>query len=252
LAITSLALGLSACGFAPHTASDVPGDDAQLDGAGPVTVDATPEQMDAPAQAAFCNAANDQLVACYRFENSLDDDSSYHHNGTATVTYGTGKAGMALIVGTVNGVDIADSATFDVAELTIEAWIAPSVLPSGGARAGVLDYDGQYGLFVQANGDLTCTAGTTVTAQAQVQPNQWTHVACTHANNMISIYANGTLITSAAASPIPTGSTSGITLGGNNPANGGSPLNGMLDQLRLYGVGRSAQQICMDAGKTSC
>jgi concanavalin A-like lectin/glucanase superfamily protein len=72
------------------------------------------------------------------------------------------------------------------------------------------------------------------------------------ANNTLSIYADGVLITSGAATAVPTGSTNGLTLGGNNPANGGSPLDGMLDQVRLFGVGRSAQQICGDAGKRDC
>jgi hypothetical protein len=125
-------------------------------------------------------------------------------------------------------------------------------IPTGTNRAGILDNDGQYGFFLHSNGDLVCTAGSTITAQANVQANHWTHVACTHANNTISIYADGALITSGAATAVPTGSTNGLTLGGNNPANGGSPLDGMLDQLRLFGVGRTAQQICTDAGKSNC
>jgi hypothetical protein len=256
LAIT-VTLGGSACGFAPHTSSDVTGDDAStasMDGPAPIIIDAKPEQMDAtPIQVVpFCDATNTQLVACYRFENNLTDDSSYHNNGTATETYANGKAGKAVVIGTTNGIDIADSASFDVADLTIEAWISPSTIPTGTNRAGILDYDGQYGFFLHPNGDLICTAGGSVTAQASVQPNRWTHIACTHANNTISIYADGALITSGAATALPTGSTTGITLGGNNPANGGSPLTGMLDQVRLFSVGRSAQQICTDAGKTSC
>jgi len=255
LAITWFLVG-SACGFAPHAASDVTGDDAavpaQSDAAAPTIDDAAVVQSDAAPQAVFCDATDTQLVACYRFENNLTDDSSHHNDGSATETYANGKAGKAVVIGTTNGIDIANSASFDVADLTIEAWISPSTIPTGTNRAGILDCDGQYGFFLHPNGDLICTAGSSVTAQANIQPNHWTHVACTHANGMVSIYADGQLITSGAATALPTGSTSGITLGGNNPANGGSPLDGMLDQVRLFGVGRTAQQICSDAGKTSC
>lgn len=256
-AITWILLGSTACGFAPQTAAVTTGDDAaaaQLDAPGPIVGDDARVFMDAPPVqvAPFCDPTDTQLVACYRFENNLTDDSSHHNNGTATETYATGKAGKAVVVGTSNGIDIADSASFDVSDLTIEAWISPSTIPTGTNRAGILDCDGQYGFFLHPNGDLICTAGSSVTAQAQIQANHWTHVACTHANNTVSIYADGQLITSGAATALPTGSTSGITLGGNNPANGGSPLDGMLDQVRLFGVGRTAQQICADAGKTDC
>ncbi|HET9993051.1 MAG TPA: hypothetical protein VFQ65_31165, partial [Kofleriaceae bacterium] len=85
-AITWFVLGSSACGFAPHTASDVTGDDAapsQPDA--PVVIgDGTSVQLDAPVQAAYCDATDPQLVACYRFENNLTDESSHHNNGSAT------------------------------------------------------------------------------------------------------------------------------------------------------------------------
>jgi Concanavalin A-like lectin/glucanases superfamily len=253
-AITCFVLGSSACGFAPHSAADTTGDDAappQLDA--PAVIGDGPAQMDAPPQAVYCDATDTQLVACYRFENNLTDESSHHNNGTTTaVSYAAGKAGQALFVGTTTGIDIADSASFDVADLTIEAWISPSVIPTGTNRAGLLDCDGQYGFFLYANGDLTCTAAGSVTAQANIQPNHWTHVACTHANGTISIYADGELINSGGGGTLATGGTTGITLGGNNPPGGGSPLNGLLDQVRLFGVGRTAQQICADAGKTDC
>ncbi|MEP6864813.1 MAG: LamG domain-containing protein [Deltaproteobacteria bacterium] len=256
-AITCLLVGSAACGFAPRTASDVTGDDdaasAQLDAAGPIVgADAVPMPLDAAPQAVFCDTTDTQLVACYRFENNLTDDSSHHNNGSATETYANGKAGKAVVIGTTNGIDIADSASFDVTDLTIEAWISPAAIPTGTNRAGILDCEGQYGFFLHPNGDLICTAGGSVNAPASVQANRWTHVACTHANNTISIYADGVLITSGPATALPTGSTSGLTLGGNNPANGGSPLDGMLDQVRLFGVGRTAQQICTDAGKPNC
>jgi hypothetical protein len=200
----------------------------------------------------FCDPTDPQLVACYQFENNLTDVSSYHNNGTGSASYATGKVGQALSVGTMNGIDIADSASFDVADLTIEAWISPSTIPTGSNRAGILDCEGQYGFFLHPNGDLVCTAGGSVTATAQIQANRWTHVACTHDATTITIYGDGEAITTGTAGVLPTANTTGITLGGNNPAGGGSPLDGLLDQVRLFGIARTAAQICVDAGRTDC
>lgn len=249
-------LGVAACGFAPH-ANPTAGDRSD---AAPMLHDAEdpildgPARLDGMAQAVpFCDATDAQLIGCYQFENNLTDESSHHNSGTTTaVSYAAGKVGQALFVGTTTGIDIADSPSFDVADLTIEAWISPSVIPGVGDRAGILDCEGQYGFFVYPGGDLICTAGGSLTAQADIQPNRWTHVACTHANGTISIYADGVLITSGSAGALPTANTTGITLGGNNPPGGGSPLNGLLDQVRLFGVGRTPQQICADASKSGC
>ncbi|MFT3700646.1 MAG: LamG domain-containing protein [Kofleriaceae bacterium] len=202
--------------------------------------------------APFCDSRDQDLVACYEFENNLTDGSSHHNDGTANATYGAGKVGNALVINTTNGIDIADSSSFDVTDLTIEAWIYPTAIPLAGQRAGILDNDGQYGFFLHPNGDLICSAGGSVTAQAGIAANAWTHVACTHTNNTVAIYVAGKLVNSAGATALPTGSTSGITLGGNNPPNGGSPLTGSLDQLRLFGTGRAPVDLCHDAGAPNC
>jgi Concanavalin A-like lectin/glucanases superfamily len=214
--------------------------------------DAAPPVDAVVAVVPFCDPTDARLVACYQFENNLTDASSYHNSSTASASYAVGKFSQALLVGTVNGIDIADSASFDVTDLTIEAWISPSTIPTGTNRAGILDCEGQYGFFLHPNGDLVCTAGGSVTATAQIQANRWTHVACTHDATTITIYADGKAITTGTAGVLPTANTTGITLGGNNPAGGGSPLNGLLDQVRLFGIARTAAQICVDAGRTDC
>jgi hypothetical protein len=246
-AITFVLLG--ACGFRP---SATPATDGFDDAA--AVSDAVP---DAPIDgvvpvAPFCDPTDPQLVACYEFENNLTDASSHHNSGVGAANYAAGKLGQAVLVGTVNGIDIADSPSFDVIDLTIEAWISPSTIPTGSNRAGILDCEGQYGFFLHSNGDLVCTAGASVTATAQVQANRWTHVACTHDATVITIYADGNVIGTGTAGVLPTANTTGITLGGNNPAGGGSPLDGMLDQVRLFGTARSTAQICVDAGRTDC
>ena len=142
-AITLLVCAVSACGFAPHqTAGD---DDTTPQDASVVSDAPMMVFMDSPPQTELCDATDPQLVACYQFENNLIDESSHHNNGTTTaVSYATGKVGKALFVGTTTGIDIANSSSFDVADLTIEAWIYPFAIPTNGNRGGILDREGPY------------------------------------------------------------------------------------------------------------
>ena len=151
------------------------------------------------------------------------------------VTFVTGKRGMALQSDAASAIDVADSALFDVAALTIEAWIHPTQLPAAGQRMGIIDADGQYGFFLHESGRLQCTAGgSSSQVEANVPANQWTHVACTYDGANRRIYVNGGLISETTGSAINTGGTTGITIAGNNPPGGGSRLVGMIDQVRLW------------------
>ena len=72
-----------------------------MDAPAPIIIDAKQQPMDAPPiqVVPFCDSTDTQLVGCYRFENNLTDESSYHNNGTATETYANGKAGKAVVIG---------------------------------------------------------------------------------------------------------------------------------------------------------
>lgn len=207
----------------------------------------TPAAPDAPVADTpaipFCGQAG--VFACYELEGDTKDGTANRLDGTMTnVTFVAGKRGMALQSGATSAVDVADSALFDVAALTIEAWIRPTQLPAAGLRMGVLDADSQYGLFLQENGQLQCNAGgSSNLVAANVQANQWTHVACTYDGANRRVYVNGALISETTGTALSTGGTTGITIAGNNPPGGGSRLVGMIDQLRLWSRALSADEI---------
>jgi len=239
---------LAGCAFHHGAFVAPPADDAAP------AIDAAPDAA-IDAAAPFCDPSDTTLVACYAFENKLADGSPNAHdaNVMTNVTFAAGKIGQAVVVGPTTEIDVPDSTGFDVAALTIEAWIAPTALPATGARGGILDCEAQYGFFLHELGDLSCTAGGGLTAPAGViTPGEWHHVACTSDAATITIYIDGTAVVSGIGGALSTGGTSGITLGGNNPPGGGSPLNGTLDQVRLYNAARTAAQICADAGRASC
>jgi hypothetical protein len=194
---------------------------------------ASSETSDTPG-GPFCGQAG--VVACYEFEGATADGTANHLDGTMTnVTFVSGKRGMALRSDTTSAVDVADSALFDVAALTVEAWIYPTQLPATGERMGILDADGQYGFFLYESGRLQCTSGgSSNQIDANVPANQWTHVACIYDGANRRIYVDGGLISETTGGALSTGGTTGITIAGNNPPGSGARLVGMIDQMRLW------------------
>lgn len=195
--------------------------------------------IDAPPP--FCDAGDATLVACYEFEGTTADGGPHHLDAAMTnVTFVAGETGMAAVASAQTQMNAAQNAVMDPANLTVEAWIkAP--LPGAGLRAGILDNEGAWGLFLEPQGGLQCITGTIVAAN--VQANTWTHVACTADGANRKIYVNGTLIDTAAAGALGTG-TQGWALGANSPS--GSQLAGNLDQVRVFSVARTATQIAAD------
>jgi hypothetical protein len=236
---------LGACGFRVSVTSG----NAAIDAADPADAAA----IDGPAP--FCDPADPHLIACYPFEGDTKDSSAHHLDATmANVTFAPGKVGKAMLFVSNSSADVPDSPVFDVAALTIEAWIWPSQLPSNGNRAGILDMNGQYGFFLRAGGDLNCTSGAVLpTAVARIATDRWTHVACTYDGSAAAIYVDGIALSKATGGgALNTGGTTGISLAADNPPGSGSRLIGLIDQVRMMNVARTAAEICADAGQASC
>ena len=243
-------LVLGACSFQSSAgpidaASDVPvrQPDAAIDG--PVV---TPPP--------FCDPTDPNAVVCYDFEGNANDGASHHLvTTTMNVAFAPGKDGQAMQFGATSAADVADNALFDVATVTLEAWIKPSLLPTNGNRADVLDMDRQYALFLHADGTLTCAlvGGPSLTTVAKVTINQWTHVACSYDGAVGTIYIDGAAsVSTGGGGTLGTNGTTGISLASDNPNGSGGQLIGLIDNLRLMNVARTAAQICADAGKSTC
>jgi Concanavalin A-like lectin/glucanases superfamily len=251
-AVLAVLAALGACSFESSVVSkdagtDVPvsKEDAAIDGS-----------IDTPPPAAFCDPTDLNVVVCYEFEGNTNDLSSHHLNTTnANVSFTTGKVGLAMQFGATSAADVADNAVFDVAAVTLEAWIKPSQFPSNGNRSDVIDMDRQYALFLHADGTLTCAlvGGPSITTVANVTLNQWTHVACTYDGAVGTIYIDGaSSVSMGGGGPLGTNGTTGISLASDNPNGSGGQLIGLIDNLRLMNVARTAPQICADAGKLTC
>lgn len=203
----------------------------------------------------FCDPTDPHLVVCYQFEGDTKDSSGHHLDATmANVSFPPGKVGQAMQFAADSAADVQDSPAFDVAALTIEAWIWPSQLPSATTRAGIVDMNGQYGFFFYPGGDLRCTGGVALPpAVAPLTTDRWTHVACTYDGAAGAIYVDGVALANATGGgALKTGGTTGISLAADNPPGAGSRMVGMIDEVRMMNIARTPEQICADAGRSSC
>ena len=204
---------------------------------------------DSPPAGPFCDPAGGEQVACFRFEGNTTDESGNNNNpGSSSESYATGIDGMALRTQSDTELDFADSNTWDVVQFTFEAWLNPEQIPGGG-RAGVFDANGQYGIFIHPGGELECTAGgingSPIRATGVLTVGTWTHIACVYDGSEFAVYVDGVSVQSTAASGAPgTGGTE-VSLAGNSPD--GDPYIGLMDNVRLWNVGRTAAQICAAA-----
>lgn len=237
---------VAGCGFRPFPSAaagdalgDLAGDIAVSPGAEPIAV------------APFCDPADPHLVVCYELEGNTLDGSSHHLDATMTnVTFAAGHRGQAMHVVAGSATDVANSALFDVTAITIEAWIDPDSIPTGNNRAGILDMDGQYGMFLHPNGELQCTMvnGVSLHPSPNIMAGRWTHVACTYDGTTTNVYVDGVQVaTGTGGGTLATGGNSGISLGADNPPGSGSPLNGWLDDVRMMNVARTPVEIAHDA-----
>ena len=237
---------LACCRFEHGTPGSLTGDggtDATGDGPGDVARDAT--------RPPYCDPADDTLIACYAFESSTQDASPNALHATMTnVTFAAGRVGMAAQLGATSAMDVADSALFDSPALTIEAWIHPTQLPGAGARFGILDNNGQYGMFLHEQGRLHCAMvnGHSMMVDAAIAASTWTHVACTYSGSTTTIYVDGVqLFQASGGTALATGGTTGISIGADNPPGAGARFLGLIDQVRLSSVARTREVICADA-----
>lgn len=243
-------------GFCERPGADL-GDDAGVDAPGMAT-DAS-VMFDA-IHSTFCDPITG-LVACYEFEGNAKDGSGNGLDATTTnVTFVPGKVGQAMQVAADSSAIVNANDLFDnVSRFTIEAWIRPSTSPGSGGSY-ILAVGIGYWLAINSDGTLVCVmfksglATGRVTTTTTVTIGQWTHVACTYdgAAAVLNVYING--------------SVAGTHTGGGPPGNGANDMGiagppgpqpvytlvGLIDQLRLLNVARSAAAICTDAGMTSC
>ena len=165
--------------------------------------------------------------------------------------------GTAGTFGLSSQLRFAESKDFDVADLTFEFWMSPTVAPLAGARGWMLDNNMQYSASYELGGAVRCGIGSTMaTSQTTVALGGWHHVACSYskADQQLSVHVDGDVSGCAQVDSIPTGGKDGIAIGANY---GGGKYSeqyvGGLGRLHLYARALGGTEICQLAtGRTDC
>jgi hypothetical protein len=198
----------------------------------------------------------DGTLACYRFDDDALDSSGNGLNAvTSNIAFGSGMLGSALVmIDGTSAADVPDSAVIDVTSaLTIEGWIKPTALPGAGERMGMLDCQGQFGLFLLEGGNMRCTmSAAALQTSATIVVGEWNHVACTFDGTTTRLYVRGALVgEGTGTTALSTAGTSGFSIAADNPPGSGDQLAGMIDELRLLPIALVQAEICVDAN-ASC
>jgi hypothetical protein len=235
-ALIAALLAIAGCGRSGTLLEEaLPGPEIQP----PITLSPTPTPEPTPV---LCDARDPALLACFPFDASASDASSYGVMPvTANLAFAPGVDGSALSFTAASGFVLPDANAFDLPDMTFEMWFAASQLPA--TRFGLIDKDGQYGLFLQANGAVTCSgAGTPA---ALIAATDWHHVACVIGTGSVKIYVDGLVLGTAAGVAANTGGD-GVHLGENGTA-GDDQFLGFVDRFRVWDDLRTAEEICAEA-----
>jgi len=239
-----LTLLVGACGFDPAGQAT----DADVADAAVEVPDAT--RTDAAIAVPFCSTDPD-LVACYRFEGLPPVDESIYGNDplASEVRLIPGVDGSALAFDDNSNALVPDSVSLDLTQITMELWLFVDTLPenNGNARAGIIDNNGQYSLYLTPTGTVRCQLASSENTGLQVTVGMWTHIACTYDGATIRLYQDGIAGPGVNnTNPMLTNGTDGMGLGQNSPS--GEHLHGAVDSLRIWRVPRTPVQICEAAG----
>jgi fibronectin type 3 domain-containing protein len=200
------------------------------------------------------------LVAAYGFDagsgTTVADQSGNGNAGTLTnvnwAGAGNGKFGDALSFnGTNASVSVADSASLHLTSaLTLEAWVKPTSLSSYDTVI-FKERTGYYADALYANTDTNrpstnvfTTSDHELKGTAQLPLNAWSYVSATYDGSVLALYVNGTQVGTLLFTGPIISSTGPLKIGGNGIW--GEWFNGLIDEVRVWNVARTATQITSD------
>jgi hypothetical protein len=208
-----------------------------------------------PAPPVLSCPADKDLAACFRFEMSTSDEGANHLASAlaVSVAYETGPQGFALRSSTATRLETANTTALDATEVTMELWVKPRVMPTGTARAALIDYERQYSIFVHPGGAVWCRIRGVddVVADGVLTVGVWSSVACTVDDKAVVVWVDGKRRASRPLAPLETPSgTGGLGLAYNIPSAdfpNADAFEGSLDNVRIWKRVRTAEEICAAA-----
>lgn len=132
-------------------------------------------------------------------------------------------------------------------QLTVEAWVYPRAV--GGAR--ILDKLEDYGIQLTGGGVVRFVTKHGFTwdnldGQFEVGANGWAHIACVLDGTNKSIYVNGQLDAWKSYTYDVRVTANNLIVGASSPGASQGFFDGVIDEVRVWSVGRSAEDIQAD------
>jgi len=169
----------------------------------------------------------------------------------ADTAWGAGKVGGGLkLDGIDDAVFVPNNAALNVgATFTLAAWVQPKSyaywgrIITKGSASGT-----RYDLSLSSGGVLTFKSSEDATSPAgTVALNTWQHVAVTYDGSVLRMYVQGVLKASFTKNLTFNPSTDNLFIG--NVAAGNRPLDGMIDDVRVYARALNAAELQALANK---
>ncbi len=149
-------------------------------------------------------------------------------------------------------VNVPDNPALDLTTTwTLEAWVYPRSGGNGVDQDIISKWDGapdaSYIMQVDRTGVLRVvtndgTNQTIALSNALLANNSWQHVAATFDNGTLLLYLNGVLDKTVTGALTPINSSQPLAFGREGNFSGGT-LNGVVDEVRLWNVVRSASDL---------
>ncbi|HEY4240038.1 MAG TPA: LamG domain-containing protein [Kofleriaceae bacterium] len=269
-----VAAPLAGCGFraggaAPDGASvDATPLDAAIDGASP-----TDGPLDAVA-APFCDGSDPDLDLCLSFDTAVVDESMNDHSELSET--GISLTDRPLPVGGKDGVFLGplsdllfdDSIVLGADVVTIEAWIKPDA-PTLSPGQRIFDANGRFwmkltdaqalecGIFGNTNSSIPGGDRYPYEVDTDAPSNgwdsDWHHVACMYDGHSLTAWVDGDCqVMGGSVETLAPGSI-GAAIGSNhNQAGVDEQFAGGLDNVRVWTIARTAEEICTAANRTNC
>lgn len=194
------------------------------------------------------------LVSYYRLEGNANDEVGIN-NGTITGATSTSSGkfeGAYNFSGVTQSINVSDSNTLDLTNLTISAWVKTDSL--GALRTIVAKGETTsskslpYALMLSSGNLLYGTIGNTIsykdlTGVTALTTNTWYHVAMTVNNTDMTLYLNGVSDKTTTKTVVPFNSANQLVIGGIFKTGVLYFWNGTIDEVKIYNRSLSTTEI---------
>ena len=171
-----------------------------------------------------------------------------------TKTLGAPGFGVAALVGPATRMTVMEDGQTDDLDVPFAITFMAAVRldePPAGTRVGVLDKEGQYSIFIGADGKLSCQVAGIKLPGPVISVGVWTHLACSYEGMNVRMVVNGQLITSVLNVAPILQNEGALELGGNSPGVnnvGLDRMTGALDAVEIWSRVLLPEEICVRAG----